>query len=121
VHVKFFGWSDKFNEWVPLTRVAPPTSMLQRDWLREDSVVVFAPEASTENYETLRMARVLELRSSREHALEVRIRVDTSIPFSFNSPKGRPVPTVEELSEEGIWLPITSGKIIESGSFNTID
>jgi predicted RNA-binding Zn-ribbon protein involved in translation (DUF1610 family) len=115
--IKFFGWPKSFDEWVSIDRVQEGGTKII-EWLYEGNTVCYCQPYNTNGeaaqMDSYLMARILDIRSSSEHVFEVKIQVDSSIPYSFPSPI-HPDPTKKELS--GIWVPMTTGKILENGSF----
>jgi len=117
--IAFFGWPTTFDEWVSLDRVRPGATEV-RSWLTIGNVICYChtenAHGEASRMDKYLMARVVELRESPEHGLDVKVQVDMSIPYSFSSPLGHPTPIAEELA--GFWLPLTSGRILENGSFS---
>lgn len=116
-YIQFFGWPSTFNEWVNIKRL---TSLEEHtpQWLKIGSIICYCTAENTygesSQMDKYLMARIMDVRRSETSGFEVKIQVDTSLPFSFPSPV-RPTPTQEELN--GIWIPMTSGRIKQSGSF----
>jgi hypothetical protein len=120
-HVTFYGWPSQFDEWVSLERCRPGGTALQC-WLHEGATVILAQDGlggrmASQTTHMLMMATVLRVKTHPVQVLMVKLKVDPLIPFSFAKPRGRarPTPTHEELT--GVWVPLTDGRILESGSF----
>eukprot|EP00457_Paulinella_chromatophora_P006231 gb/GEZN01006249.1/.p1 GENE.gb/GEZN01006249.1/~~gb/GEZN01006249.1/.p1 ORF type:complete len:415 (+),score=39.19 gb/GEZN01006249.1/:72-1316(+) len=113
--ISFFGWDASFDEWVTLDRVAPAGTQITA-WLKKNSVICLGPKKGNCMYpHMVLMGRVLDMRRSPDSIFDVKVKWDPKVPYSSRPYIKRREATSEEV--EGYWVPLTTGLIIENGSF----
>mmetsp|Transcript_36787 Transcript_36787/g.72205 ORF Transcript_36787/g.72205 Transcript_36787/m.72205 type:complete len:308 (+) Transcript_36787:56-979(+) len=116
--VRFVGWTERWDEWVPLNRIAAYGEKLRQIWLYNDNTVCIrvGPWSQKDcDWASLLMGRIKRVRTNAVGGnLEAFVKVDPSIPWSFHIPK--PFEPTPEMVE-GEWVRVDSGRLLENGSF----